>query len=274
MSNPSFQSRLRDAARQHDSWLCVGLDPTPERLPAGVDLETFLAGIVAATGDLACCFKPQIAFYEALGMPGQALLRSVLRAIPPHVPVLLDAKRNDTPDTMQAYARALFDELGADAVTVNPYLGPDSLGPFLDYADRGVFVLCKTSNPGSGALQDLVQADGEPLFVHVARQALSWDRHGTVGFVVGATYPRDVARVRAVAPDAPILLPGIGAQAGELERSVQAGVDATGGGLLVSASRSVLYASRGTDWASAARQEADRLRRAINAARADALAAR
>jgi orotidine-5'-phosphate decarboxylase len=275
LPKPSFQTRLRAAARQNNSWLCVGLDPNPEHLPQGVDVEAFLAGIVAATSDLVCCYKPQIAFFEALGLAGQQALRGLLRGIPADIPVLLDAKRNDTPETMRAYARALFDELGADAVTVNPYLGEDSLAPFLDYPERGVFVLCKTSNPGAGALQDLVQQDGAPLFLHVARQAIGWDRHGTVGLVVGATYPSDVARVRALAPRAPILLPGIGAQAGDLEQSVQAAVDAEGGGLLVSASRSVLYASRGPEWQAAARQEADRLRLAINAARAgDATPAR
>ncbi len=261
-----FVERLRAAARHNDSWLCVGLDPDPDLLPAGVTLEAFLSGIIDATQDQVCCYKPNLAFFEALGLDGFMALRTVIKALRPTIPVLVDAKRGDTPQTMRAYARAIFDELGADAVTLNPYMGGDSVAPFFDYADRGVFVLCKTSNPGSGELQDLV-VDGQPLFVHVARRAVSWDRHGTLGLVVGATYPSEVAAVRAVAPDAPILLPGVGAQAGDLERSVQAAVDRQGGGALVNASRSVLYASRGTDWQAAARAEAQRIRSAINVAR-------
>jgi orotidine-5'-phosphate decarboxylase len=169
-------------------------------------------------------------------------------------------------NTMRAYASAIFDDLGADAVTVNPYLGGDSLEPFFAYADRGVFVLCKTSNPGAADLQDLV-VDGEPLFLHVARRAREWARHGTLGLVVGATYPTDVAAVRNVAPTAPILLPGVGAQAGDLEHSVRAGVDANGGRAIVNASRGILYASSDADWQAAARREAWRLRDAINTAR-------
>jgi len=180
----------------------------------------------------------------------------------------VDAKRGDTPQTMRAYARALFDELGADAVTVSPYLGGDSLEPFFAYPDRGVFVLCKTSNPGAGEIQDLtVSGSDEPLYLHVARRAMSWDIHGTLGLVVGATYPADVAAVRRVVPRAPILLPGVGAQSGDLEQAVRAAVDASGEGAIVNASRSVLYASAGADWQQAARSEAERLRSAIDAAR-------
>ncbi len=262
-----FLERLGAVARRNDSWLCVGLDPDPEMLPAGASLDDFLAGIVDATRDQVCCYKPNLAFFEALGLDGWLALRKVLDKLRADVPVLVDAKRGDTPQTMRAYARAIFDNLGADAVTLNPYMGGDSLAPFFDYTDRGVFVLCKTSNPGSGELQDLL-VDDEPLFVHVAKRAVTWDKYGTLGLVVGATYPSDVAAVRRVAPEAPILLPGVGAQAGDLEHSVQAAVDKQGGGALVNASRSVLYASRGTDWQAAARSEAQRMRAAINAARA------
>ena len=268
-STSSFRERLRASAQANDSWLCIGLDPDPALLPDGVSLEAFLFGIVEATRDLVCCFKPNLAFFEALGMAGQQALRSLLQQRPSGIPVLVDAKRGDTPQTMRFYARAVFDELDADAVTVNPYLGGDSLEPFFDYPDRGVFVLCKTSNPGAGEIQDLVLSDGQPLFVNVARRAMSWDRHGTLGLVVGATYPKDVALVRAAASDAPILLPGVGAQAGELEPSVRAALDVAGGGAIVNASRSVLYASRGSDWQAAARAEALRLRAAINAARTE-----
>jgi orotidine-5'-phosphate decarboxylase len=263
----SFQERLHAAARANNSWLCVGLDPDPSSLPAGLAVDVFLHGIVDATRDRVCCFKPNLAFFEALGLPGQRLLRDLRAIIPAEIPLLLDAKRGDTPQTMRAYARAVFDDLDADAVTVNPYLGGDSLEPFFDYADRGVFVLCKTSNPGAGELQDLRVNDSEPLFLRVARLATRWDKHGTLGLVVGATYPSDVAAVRQVAPRAPILLPGVGAQSGDLERSVQAGLDANGGGAIVNASRSILYASSGADWQIAARAETERLRDAINTAR-------
>jgi orotidine-5'-phosphate decarboxylase len=215
-----------------------------------------------------CCYKPNLAFFEALGVDGQRALRTVLAAVPADVPVLVDAKRGDTPQTMRAYARAIFDELNADAVTVNPYMGGDSLAPFFAYADRGVFVLCKTSNPGAGEMQDLTLQNGEPVFVEVVRRALEWGQHGTLGLVVGATYPADVARVRSLAHRAPILLPGVGAQAGDLERSVQAALDPDGGGAIVNVSRSLLYASHGSDWQSAARGEAERVRTAINTARA------
>lgn len=250
--------------------MCVGLDPDPDLLPSGVALETFLHGIVEATSDLVCCYKPNLAFFEALGLAGNALLRDLMSDLPRDIPVLIDAKRGDTPQTMRFYSRAIFEGLGADAVTVNPYLGADSLAPFFDYEGKGVFILCKTSNPGAGEIQDLTVSDGtvsEPLFLHVARRALSWASNATIGFVVGATYPSDVAAVRQVAPEAPMLLPGVGAQAGDLERSVQAALDNRGGGALVNVSRSLLYASKGSDWQSAARAEAERVRSAINTAR-------
>ncbi|HEV7664686.1 MAG TPA: orotidine-5'-phosphate decarboxylase [Chloroflexota bacterium] len=274
LANSTFYQRLRAAARAHDSLLCVGLDPDPALLPAefaGRDvadwLPAFVHGIVDATHDLVCCYKPNIAFFEAFGLPGQVALRSVLKAMPSDVPVLIDAKRGDIGSTSTAYARALFDELGADAVTVSPYLGGDALEPFFAYADRGVFVLCKTSNPGSGELQDMPLADGEPLYLHVARRAQTWDQHGTLGLVVGATYPSEVAEVRRVAPGVPFLLPGVGSQAGDLEGAVRAAVDDNAEGALVNASRSVAYASKGADWQVAARAEAERLKKAINAAR-------
>ena len=275
MPTTTFLEGLHAAARKNESWLCIGLDPDPTLAPPEVVSDDaaswvprFLGAIVDATRDLVCCYKPNIAFFEALGLAGQVALRTLLKRLPSDVPVLIDAKRGDTPQTMRAYARAIFDELGADAVTVNAYLGRDSLEPFFEYTDRGVFVLCKTSNPGAGEIQDLVVEGAEPLFLRVARQALSWDKHGTLGLVVGATYPADVAAVRRVAPNAPILLPGVGAQAGDLERSVRAGVDAEGGGTIVNASRAILYASSDSSWPMAARAEAEKLRSAINAARA------
>jgi orotidine-5'-phosphate decarboxylase len=266
----SFLERLHTAAHRNSSWLCVGLDPDPASLPAEVGVESFLRGIVDATRDLVCCYKPNLAFFEALGVAGQHALRSLLRDVPGEIPVLIDAKRGDTPQTMRAYARAIFEELDADAATVNPYLGGDSLEPFFAYRDRGVFVLCKTSNPGAAEMQDLMVEGSEPLFVRVARRAMTWDRFGTLGLVVGATYPSDVAAVRQIAPRVPILLPGVGAQSGDLERSVQAGVDVDGASAIVNASRSILYASAGGDWQAAARAEAQKLQAAINTARAQA----
>jgi orotidine-5'-phosphate decarboxylase len=256
----TFLERLHAAADANESWLCVGLDPSPS---SPLELP-FLQGIVEATRDLVCCYKPNIAFYEAHGQIGLEVLRALLRSIPSEIPVVIDAKRGDTPHTMQAYAQAIFDDLGADAVTVSPYLGRDALEPFLAYPDRGVFVLCKTSNPSASEIQDLL-VDGEPLYVHVARRAVAWDRHGTVGLVVGATYPADVARVRQIAPRVPILLPGVGAQEGDLAAAVSAG----GERVIVNASRSIVYASTGADWQAVARAEALRMRDQINAARTE-----
>jgi orotidine-5'-phosphate decarboxylase len=263
--------RLHAAAEANRSWLCVGLDPEPARVPAslrtGDPLEwvpRFLSGIIEATRDLVCCYKPNVVFFEAFGPAGWEALRRTLRAIPSEIPTLGDAKRGDTPHTVQAYARGLFDELGFDAVTANPYLGGDALEPLFAYPDRGVFVLCKTSNPGSGELQDLQvrTPDGrlEAVYLHVARRALSWDRHGTLGLVVGATYPSEIAAVRSVAPGVPLLIPGVGAQAGDLEASVRA----AGAGAIINASRSVLYASDDpSGWQEAAHREAERVRGAI-----------
>ena len=173
MGTSSFLERLHAAARSNDSWLCVGLDPDPALVPGGVGIDAFLRGIVEATRDLVCCYKPNLAYFEALGLPGQEALRALLSDLPREIPVLVDAKRGDTPQTMRAYARAIFEDLDADAVTVNPYLGGDALEPFFVYPDRGVFVLCKTSNPGAGEIQDLVVDGGEPLFLRVARRAMT-----------------------------------------------------------------------------------------------------
>lgn len=276
MSVSSFAAKLAAAARRNRSWLCVGLDPDPALAPPQLLSDdsarwvaTFNQAIIEATADLVCCYKPNLAFYEALGAAGMAALRATMRAIPADVPVILDAKRGDIGNTAQAYARSLFEDLGGDAATVSPYLGSDSLAPFFAYADRGVFVLCKTSNPGAAELQDLpvlVNGGDEPLYRVIARRAQAWDQHGTLGLVVGATYPADLAAVRQIAPRVPILIPGVGAQAGDLEAAVRAGVDATGGGAIVNASRSVLYASRGSNWQSSARVAATSLRDAINRA--------
>ncbi|HLH22603.1 MAG TPA: orotidine-5'-phosphate decarboxylase [Chloroflexota bacterium] len=275
MGGARFADKLAAAVARNDSLLCVGLDPDPAQMPEPVRerpdwLTRFAAGIVEATADLVCCYKPNLAFYEALGEAGLAGLRATLRAMPADVPVLLDAKRGDIGVSARAYAAALFDDLGADAVTVSPYLGFDTLEPFLAYGDRGVFVLCKTSNPGAAEFQDqLVAMNGSfrPLYESVAAAAVRANQHGNVGLVVGATHPEAFRNVRAVAPDLPLLVPGVGAQGGDLAMAVDEGQDRRGGGLLVASSRAILYASRGADWQAEARDAAWELRGAINARR-------
>jgi orotidine-5'-phosphate decarboxylase len=275
----SFAALLRASTRRRQSLLCVGLDPLPERLPAGVGrgaegAAAFCAAVVDATLDLASAYKLNLGFYLAFGQAGIDALARVRAAIPADVPAILDCKVGDVDSTAAAYARGWFDEFGFDALTVNPYLGEDSLAPFLSYADRGVFVLCKTSNAGSGDFQDLAvrspTGDEATLFETVARRTAEWQRRypATVGLVVGATYSDQLARIRSICPTQPILLPGIGAQRGDLEAAVRAGVDSDGEGLLASASRSIIYASNGADFTDAARKSALAARDAINRARA------
>jgi orotidine-5'-phosphate decarboxylase len=267
-----FADKLAAAVARNRSLVCVGLDPDPRLAPAPLRahpdwLVRFNMGIVEATADLVCAYKPNLAFYEALGRAGLDGLRATLAAVPRDVPVVLDAKRGDIGHTAAAYATALFDDLGADAITVSPYLGFDALEPFLVYRDRGVFVLCKTSNPGAAEFQDLLcEVDGarRPLYEVVARAAVRWSERATIGLVVGATHPETFRVVRAVAPDLPLLVPGVGAQGGDLATAVRAGLDTRGAGLLVAASRAVLYASSGGDWQAAARAAAEQLRDTIN----------
>ena len=274
----TFIDQWQQAARRNASSLCVGLDPEPERLPAPWTHDTtrlydFCAAIVDATADLVCAFKPQIAHFAAVGAEAQLeRLVAHIHRNAPGVPVILDAKRGDIGSTARHYAREAFERYGADALTVSPFMGSDSLDPYIDsHPDRGLFVLCRTSNPGSEDLQALQLADGGPhphlgaerLFERVARLATGpWNSSGQIGLVTGATRPDDIARIRAIAPDAPLLIPGIGAQGGDL----QATVGAARRRFLINASRSVLYASADADYASAARTEAARLRQAIAAA--------
>jgi orotidine-5'-phosphate decarboxylase len=258
----TFREKLEAATARNGSLLCVGLDPDPARLPID-DVGEFNRAIVEATADLVCAYKPNLAFYEALGEDGYAALRETLAAIPPDIPTIADGKRGDIGNTARAYARAVFDVLGFDAVTVNPYLGGDSLEPFIEREDRGVFVLCRTSNPGAADIQDLaVASDGgsRPLYEVLAELARGWDSRGNVGLVTGATYPEELRRVRELCPDMVLLVPGVGAQTGDLAAAVRGGVDARGGGMLVNASRGVLYASKGADFAEAAREAARALR--------------
>lgn len=264
--------RLLESSRQKNSLVCVGLDVDPERVPEPLRgrsdwVYEFNRGIIEATSDLVCAYKPNLAFYEALGVYGWEALERTVKAMPQDVVVLGDAKRGDIGHTARAYARALFDGFGFDAVTVNPYLGRDAVEPFLAYEDRGVFLLCKTSNPGSGDFQDLVCTAPEgqlPLYQVVALRARQWNTRGNLGLVVGATYPEELAAVRRLAPELPLLIPGVGAQAGDLERTVLEGTDGAGERVLINSSRQVIYASTGPDWRDAARRAAAQLRDAIN----------
>lgn len=244
----SFFARLERRAQESDSLLCVGLDPHPEMLeqPTAAAARGFCLRLIELCAGYACAFKPNSAFFEAFGTEGIEALAEVIAAVPDSIPVVLDAKRGDIASTAQAYARAVFDTLGADAVTASPYLGRDSLDPFLTRPERGVFVLCKTSNPGADEFQALPVCAGEPLYVRVARQAQAWRAHhghDNLGLVVGATDPAALARVRSAAPDLWFLAPGVGAQGGDLAGSLAAGLRADGLGMLVAVSRSIARAS-------------------------------
>lgn len=271
-----FTSRLLESGRRNNSLLCVGLDIDPDRIPEPLRgradwVYEFNRGIIEATSDLVCAYKPNLAFYEALGAEGLDALARTVKSIPDWIPVIGDAKRGDVGHTARAYARALFEGFGFHAVTVNPYLGLDTVEPFLSYEDRGVFLLCKTSNPGSGDFQDLrcETVDGTfALYQVVARRAASIDAPGRVGLVVGATYPEELSNVRHIAPTLPILIPGVGAQAGDLEKTVIFGTDAAGEMAVINSSRQVINASGGADWQDAARRVAAGLRDSINVHRA------
>jgi len=263
----------------HQRWhsantlLCVGLDPEAERFPAQIQsgfdpVFTFCRDIVDATAEYACAFKPQIAHFAALGAE-DALIRLMthIHTHYPDIPVILDAKRGDIGSTAAHYAREAFARYKADAVTVNPYLGHDALQPFLDYSDKGVIILCRTSNPGAGDVQDLI-VDGRPLYQHVAEQAAQrWNTHNNCALVVGATWPEQLREVRALVGEMPLLVPGVGAQGGDAAAVVKNAKTADGNGLMVSASRSILYASGGDDYACAAATAARILRDTLNLAR-------
>ncbi len=268
--NRNFMRLLTTRWREANTLVCVGLDPDPQRLPrslAGDDdaIASFLIAIVDATADYACAFKPQIAHFAASA--AESALATVIGHIQqrhPDVPVILDAKRGDIGSTAAHYSTEAFARYGADAVTVNPYLGGDTLQPFLQDKDRGVIVLCRTSNPGSGDFQSLL-CDGVPVYLHVARRAAEqWNDNGNCALVVGATWPQELGKVRALAPQLPLLVPGIGAQGGDLNAVMANGVDASGAGLMINASRSIVYASSDDDFATAAAAAARQLRDAIN----------
>jgi orotidine 5'-phosphate decarboxylase subfamily 2 len=252
-----FFERLRQAARARRSLLCVCLDPDPGRIEGGAaGALRHCAGVIERTADRACCYKPNSAFWEQYGPDGWRALLELADHVPADVPVLLDAKRGDVPNTMAAYARTVFEVLGADAVTASPYVGADALAELTRYPDRGVYVLCRTSNPGAADLQHL-RAGGRPLYLHVAAMAERLDQAGNVGLVVGATAPEELAEVRAVSR-LPFLVPGVGAQGGDLERAVRAAWNGDEASCLVAVGRSVLYADDPG-------REAARLTAAINA---------
>lgn len=281
-SNGAFRSLLDGAQQSNDSLLCVGLDPELTRLPGPLRGEedvtraivAFNAGVIEATVDLVYAYKPNLAFYMAHGVPGLLALEETRRLIPRHIPALLDAKVGDLANTSIAYAAGYFDAWDFDAVTVNPYMGEDSLAPYLSRGDRGIFVLCKTSNSGSGDLQDIpvtTDAGNQPLYLTVADRVAEWAERwpATLGLVVGSTWPGQLAEIRARCPAQPILLPGIGAQGGDIAGSIHVGLDNTGSGLLLSASRSVIFAGEhaGGNWVTEVRRAATQLRDEINAVR-------
>ena len=258
-----FCEKLRAARERNNSLLCVGLDPDPRLIPTA-DATSFFRAIIEATSDLVCAYKPNLPFFEAMGRVGMELLAQVMAAIPKDLPVIGDGKRNDVPHAARFYAKALFDIHGFDAAIVNPYLGMEALGPFFEYQDRGVFLLCRTSNPGAAAIQDVRLQDGRLLYEVVAEAARDWGHGDNLGLVVGATRPVALEKVRAICPSMTLLLPGIGAQGGDMESAVRAAIDEDGGGFIVSSSREVIYASRGRDFAEQARGAACRLRDSIN----------
>jgi orotidine-5'-phosphate decarboxylase len=269
----TFSEKLRAAQARHLSWLCVGLDPDPAKIPAGWDVVAFNRAIVEATRDLVCAYKPNLAFYLARGSKGIDELAQTFAAIPRDIPIVLDAKFGDIESSARGYARFAFTELGADAVTVSPYLGTDALAPFLEFSNRAIFLLAHTSNASAREVQDLLvaahklEALPEPLSIHVAHLAAELRGAGETGLVVGATFPEQLHDTRLANARAIFLIPGIGAQGGSLRDAATFGVNADGIGPLINASRAILYAARDQNFADAARIAAQQLRDDINAAR-------
>jgi len=268
--------QLLESKWDDGKFLCIGLDTDLEKIPESArtgdvrsTLVAFNKAIIDATKDLVCSYKPNIAFYEAHGEQGIDALRqtmAIITELPDPIPVILDAKRGDILNTNEQYAIAAFEHLRADAITVNPYMGGEPLKPFFDRADKGVIVLCHTSNPGAGEVQDLT-VDGEPLYKHIARiTAEKWNSAGNCCVLVGATYPEELREVRSVVGEMPILIAGVGAQNGDLQKTLECGRDKNRRGLIVNASRSIIFASEGPDFAEVARQKATELHGAIKAA--------
>ncbi len=261
----NFTEKLANATHKNKSLLCIGLDPDPKLMPKNTGVLEFNQAIIEATSDLVCAYKLNLAFYEALD-EGLDALKLTIKFIPDDIPVIGDAKRGDIGNTAKAYAKAIFTNLDCDATTVNPYLGFDSVEPFIQYKDKGVFILCRTSNAGALDFQSLrceAESGHRPLFELVALKAEEWNKYGNIGLVVGATYPEELKLIRNAHPDMPLLIPGIGAQGGDLTAAVRYGVDANGEKAIISSSRQIIYASQ-EDFAQAARRVASSLREQIN----------
>lgn len=267
----SFNARLAASAKRAGSWLCVGIDPDPAHYPAGLteeDTLEFCLGIVEATADVACAVKPNAAFFEALGPIGDEALNALVERMPPGLPVILDGKRNDIGNTATKYAEAAFEVLGVDAVTVTPYLGRDTVEPFAAYEDKGVFLLARTSNASAGDFQDLpIDGKGTKLYEAVARKAMEWNKEfRNLGLVAGATYPEELAKLRAVCGDGvPLLIPGVGAQGADAKTTMAKGADRSGSFAVVNVGRAILQASKGDDWQKAASDAADKFAKDLKA---------
>jgi orotidine-5'-phosphate decarboxylase len=272
----SFNQQLQSAWASQGSMLCIGFDPDPKRLPPSLQgkpegIFEFCRDIADATADLVCAFKPQFAYFAS--QRAEAQLEKLIRHLKdkyPHIPVILDSKRGDIGSTADHYALEAFERYGADAITVNPYMGFDTIEPYLKHAGKGVIVLCRTSNPGGSDLQFLnISPKGEPLYLHIAKLAATqWNSSGQIGLVVGATFPEEISKVRAIVGEMPLLIPGIGAQGGDIEATVKAGSipGKPGAGMIINSSRAILYASSGNDFALAARNVAQSTRDALRAA--------
>jgi orotidine-5'-phosphate decarboxylase len=263
----NFTGKLLTASRQNNSLLCVGLDPDPGLMPDRVGIFEFNKEIIDATSDLVCSYKVNLAFYEYLDTDGLDALKRTIQYIPDDIPIIGDAKRGDIGNTAKAYAKTIFDNFGFDATTVNPYLGFDSIEPFIEYSDKGVFILCRTSNAGALDFQSLrieEQGSYHHLFEMVALKAEEWNKHDNIGLVVGATYPKELRLIRNNHPHMPLLIPGIGAQGGDVVSTVRYGVDSQGEKAIISSSRQIIYASSEKDFAQVARRVALSLREQIN----------
>jgi len=263
-----FIEKLISISRKNNSLLCVGLDTDREKIPKFLlkdhdPILSFNQKIIQSTCDLVCAYKPNIAFYEAYGSKGWEALKKTCEAVPKEIPIIIDAKRGDIGNTARMYAKAIFEDLGADAVTVNPYMGEDAISPFLEYENKCAFILCLTSNKSAQDFQ-LFLIDGKPLYQIVAEKVITWNEKGNCGLVVGATYPEQLKKIREIAKSLPILIPGIGAQSGEIEPTVKFGTDERGERAIINSSRGIIYASQKDDFAEAARDQALKLKDRIN----------
>lgn len=262
-----FIEKLAQLSLKNKSLLCIGLDPDPSLMPPKISVYEFNKAIIDATKELVCAYKPNIAFYEAMGAEAIKALHKTREYLPQNIPMIIDAKRGDIGNTAKAYATSLFDRFGADAITASPYLGYDSLEPFIERRDRGIFILCRTSNPGAADLQSLpvlVGKEKKALYEVVAEKVDEWNKYGNLGLVVGATYPDELKLIREKYPQMPLLIPGVGTQGGELEQVVKYGVDKGRQRTVINSSRQIIYASKDKDFDVAAAKAAKDLRNIIN----------